>query len=65
MSKRLTRNTDDVVIGGVCSGIGEYINTDPSIVRLVTALLFFFGGMGILPYIICWAVIPDKYNFNI
>lgn len=60
MSKRLTRNTDDVVLGGVCSGLASYLETDPSIVRLITAILFFSGGMGLLPYLICWCVIPVK-----
>jgi phage shock protein C len=59
MSKRLTRSNDNVVIGGVCSGLAEYLEIDPSIIRLITVILF-LSGMGILPYIICWAVIPKK-----
>ena len=59
MSKRLTLG-DDKVIGGVCSGIGEYINVDTSIIRLVLVFLLVFYGIGILPYLICWFVIPSK-----
>ena len=59
MSKRLTLG-DDKVIGGVCSGIGEYTNIDTPIIRLVLAFLLVFYGIGILPYLICWFVIPSK-----
>lgn len=59
MGKRLTLGNDKV-IGGVCSGIGEYINVDTSIIRLILVFLLIFYGIGILPYLICWFVIPSK-----
>jgi phage shock protein PspC (stress-responsive transcriptional regulator) len=61
-SKRLFRDPDNKVLGGVCSGIAAYFNTDPVWVRLgfVAALLVF--GTGPLLYIILWIVIPKAYT---
>lgn len=58
MSKRLTRDTRNGVIGGVASGFGQYLDVDPVLVRLAFVLLFFANGMGLLAYLICWVVIP-------
>lgn len=60
MEKRLFRIKDGRVFGGVCTGIGEYFDIDPVIVRLLFVLLFLFSGIGILAYIIFWIVIPKK-----
>lgn len=56
--KRLYRDTDDVIIAGVCSGIARYFDIDPVIVRLIFVLSIFFNGLGILAYIILWLVVP-------
>jgi phage shock protein PspC (stress-responsive transcriptional regulator) len=48
------------VIGGVARGLGDYLNIDPVIVRIIFVLLAVFGGSGILVYIILWIVIPEK-----
>ena len=45
---------------GVCGGIGEYFNIDRTIVRLLWVLFSFFGGCGILAYIIAAIVIPEQ-----
>ncbi len=55
---RLLRDPYDKVIGGVCSGIGHYFDIDPVIVRLIMVVLFLTAGIGLLAYIIAWAVIP-------
>ena len=57
--KKLQRS-DNAIIGGICSGIAEYFNIDPTIIRLLTALLLFTGG-GVLLYLIAWIIIPSKY----
>lgn len=54
---RLYRNPNDKMLGGVCSGIGNYFDIDPVIVRLLFVVLALFG-MGVLAYIIAWIVIP-------
>lgn len=56
--KRIFRDGDDKVLGGVCSGIGNYFNFDPIWIRLAFAVSFFFFGSGLLFYIILWLVIP-------
>ena len=57
--KKLTRNTDDKWIAGVCSGIADYTGMDVTLVRLlvVVATLLGFGSL-ILAYIIAWVLIP-------
>lgn len=57
-SRRLFRNPNDRVIGGVCSGVANYFDIDPLIVRLVFAILFFTAGVGLLAYILAWIIIP-------
>jgi len=58
---RLYRNTNDRVLGGVCSGIANYLNIDPAIVRLLFAIITFGGfGFGVLAYIILWIVLPEQ-----
>lgn len=56
--RRILRNPFDKVIGGVCSGLGAYFDVDPAILRVVMAILFFAFGVGLVAYIIAWAVIP-------
>lgn len=59
-TKRLYRDTQNRLIGGVCAGLGEYFNVDFSVIRIIWLLLFLFGGIGFLAYIIAWIVIPQK-----
>lgn len=56
--KRLYRDLDDAILGGVCSGIAAYIGTDTVWVRLVFALTIFFGGFGVVLYLILWVIVP-------
>lgn len=58
--KRLYRSKKNRVIAGVCGGIGEYFNIDPTIIRLLWILFIFLGGSGILAYIIAWIIIPQE-----
>jgi phage shock protein PspC (stress-responsive transcriptional regulator) len=57
---RLTRSRTDVMIGGVCSGLGKYFKIDPTLVRLIFVLLTLAGGSGVLVYFILWIVIPRE-----
>ena len=57
-AKRLFRNIHDKVIGGVASGISNYFKIDPLITRIIFITMAFFGGFGLLAYIICWIGIP-------
>ena len=59
MEKKLYRNPQNKMLAGVCSGLAEYINIDPTIVRLIFALVG-LSGAGILAYLICAIIIPEK-----
>lgn len=56
--RRLYRNPNDKMLGGVCSGLANYFDIDTVIVRLVFAILFLTMGVGVLAYIIAWIIIP-------
>lgn len=60
MDKRLYRSRENRVISGVCGGIAEYFDLDPTLVRLLWVLVTFFVGVGIIGYIICIFVIPER-----
>ena len=56
----LQRSTSNRMIAGVCAGIGEYTNMDPTIVRLLAVLLFFLTGPGVLvAYLAMALIIPE------
>lgn len=59
-TRKLTRNTADKWFGGVCSGLGDYMALDPTVVRLIFILLGLLGGHGVLIYIILWIVMPPR-----
>lgn len=59
MSK-LTRPKEGRIIGGVCQGIANSLDLDPTIVRIVAALLILIAGSGPLIYLVLWAIIPDE-----
>ncbi len=56
--KRIYRDPDDRMIGGVCGGLAAYTNIDPVIMRLIFVVLLFMG-IGALAYIILWIVVPE------
>ena len=59
--KQLTRSRSNRVIAGLCAGLGEYFNIDPTIVRLLFVLGFFVGHIGvILTYIIMILIVPEE-----
>ena len=58
MERKLYRSRNDSRIAGVCGGLGEYLDIDPTLVRLVFVLLALTGGHGVLLYIILWLIVP-------
>lgn len=63
MSKKLYKSRKNKVFAGVCGGIGEYMDTDPVVVRLIWILLsLFFGAglLGLIAYFLAALVIPDN-----
>lgn len=57
--KRLYRDVDSRMLGGVCAGIAAYLKTDPVWIRLIFVVLTLFSGIGILIYLIMWIVVPE------
>jgi phage shock protein PspC (stress-responsive transcriptional regulator) len=58
--KRLTRDTQHAVLGGVAAGFGRYLDVDPVLVRLGFVLLAFVNGLGVLFYVAGWLVMPRQ-----
>lgn len=58
-TRRVFRDADNKVLGGVCSGIASYFDTDALWIRLILVVLFFGFGSGFLLYIILWIIIPE------
>ena len=59
MEKKLYRSTQNKMIAGVCSGLAEYINIDPTIIRVIWALIG-LTGTGLIAYLVCALIIPEK-----
>ena len=60
MNKKLYKVEEGKMLCGVCTGIAKYLNFDVTIIRLLWALITFFGGAGIVAYIICAIIMPDE-----
>jgi phage shock protein PspC (stress-responsive transcriptional regulator) len=60
MEKKLYRSKKNRMIAGVCGGLGEYFNIDPTIMRLAAVALIFASGAGLIAYIIGWIIIPER-----
>ena len=60
MEKKLYRVMEGKKIAGVCTGLAEYLKLDVTIIRLIWALLILCAGTGLLAYIVCAFVIPEK-----
>jgi len=58
--KRLYRSGKEKILGGVCGGIAEYFNVDPTIIRIIWILIVLGYGAGIIAYIIAWIIIPKN-----
>ena len=57
--KKLYRSKSNRMVAGVCAGVAEYLNIDPTVIRVIWAIAC-FGTLGILAYIACALIIPEK-----
>ena len=57
--KRLYRDPDNRIIGGICSGLSYYVNIDMVLIRVIFAISLFLGGLGFWAYIIFWIIAPQ------
>jgi len=60
MERKLYLSDTNKKIGGVCGGVGEYFDIDPTIVRLLWFLSIFLSGLGLLAYLISWIIMPRR-----
>ena len=58
--KKLYRSKKEKIIGGVCGGIAKYLKVDPTLIRVLWAITIFFGGAGLLAYLLAWIIIPEE-----
>ena len=57
--RRLYRDADRAVLGGVCAGLANYFDMDPVVVRVIFAFLLVFAGGGLVAYLVLWIVMPE------
>lgn len=62
--RKFYRNLDESYIGGVAAGLGSYFSIDPIIFRILFIVLFFFNGLGLILYVILWAIVPAARNLS-
>ena len=60
--RRMYRDPDNSMIGGVCSGLAAYWRMDPTLVRVIFIILAVFGMAGILIYLILWILLPEAHT---
>ncbi len=64
MARRLYRSDTDKMLGGVCGGLAQYLDVDPTVIRLIFVLAALLGGHGILVYLILWLIMPPENQVN-
>ncbi len=64
MKKKLFRSRTDRKVAGVCGGISEYLEVDPTLIRLFWLIAIFCMGGGLLAYLIAWIIIPGENGQN-
>ena len=62
--KKLFRNPDDQVLGGVCGGIAAYFGLDATLIRVLFVASIFFGGAGLIAYIVLWIITPQALTLT-
>lgn len=62
--KKLYRSNQNRMLAGVCGGIAEYFNIDPTVVRIAWAILSLVGALGIMAYVICLVLMPENPSWN-
>ena len=63
MKKQLMRSGRDKKIAGVCAGVANYFDMDPTIVRVIWGVLAFGYGAGVIAYIILWIIAPVATDY--
>jgi phage shock protein C len=58
--RKLYRSRSNRMLAGVCGGLAQYFNTDPTLVRVLFVVLAVLGGSGLLIYLVLWVVVPEE-----
>jgi phage shock protein PspC (stress-responsive transcriptional regulator) len=59
--KKLARSRENRIVAGVCSGLGEYLEIDPTVIRVIWAILTIMSiGVGVLAYLAAWVIMPEE-----
>lgn len=59
-SRRLYRSRKNRKVAGVCGGLAEYLNTDPTVIRVLFIVLAVMGGAGGVIYLAMWLIVPEE-----
>lgn len=59
-NKKLYRSQSNVMLGGVCAGLGDYLGIDPTLVRLIFVVMFLTASFGFWLYVILWIIVPQE-----
>ena len=59
-SEKLYRSRTNRQVAGVCAGLGQRFNVDPTLIRVLFVLLALFGGAGIVLYVAMWIIVPEE-----
>lgn len=65
MARRMYRSRTEKMLGGVCGGLAELFDIDPTLIRLVFVLGTLWGGLGLVVYVILWWIAPYKDELKI
>ena len=60
MQKKLYRSATDKKLAGVCGGVAKYLNMDPTVIRVLWAIISLFAFVGVVAYILCAFIIPEE-----
>lgn len=63
MNKKLYRSKTDRRIAGVCGGLGNYFDIDPTIIRLAWVIALFFAGGGLFAYLLAMIIVPQEPEY--
>ena len=56
--RRLYRSNSDRMIAGVCGGLADFFNIDPTVMRIIFVIFLLLGGNGLLIYLVLWLIVP-------
>ena len=59
-TRKLYRSRKDRKMAGVCGGLAEYLNTDPTVIRVLFIVLAVLGGAGAVIYLAMWLIVPEE-----